>query len=92
MVKVELPEWEGFEKYIKESNIKEIKIQLQHDDNNSTVRIIGDNATLGSMTISGNGNRADFLRMRVKKERKFPFILESFEVNAGLWKGKFKRT
>lgn len=69
---------------------KELRIQLEHGDNAATVRIFADNTVLGSMTLSAGG-AVDILRMKIKKGWTLPFVLESFEVNAGIWKGTFKR-
>jgi len=45
MVEIEIVDWEGFEKYIKDTNPKELKVQLEHQDKTATIRIIADDVT-----------------------------------------------
>ena len=46
-----------------------------------------------SYTITGVGGNFEFVRFKVGKKKRlaFPFELESFEVNTGLLKTKFRR-
>lgn len=91
MVNVKLENWAGIEDYVKKQRPKQVVMRLDSDLNTITIRILADNVTLASMAVSAKVKDLQILRMKIKKGLEFPFTLESFEINAGLWKGKFKR-
>lgn len=91
MVKVELLHSKDLENYIKVKKPKELKIRLSYDGKSVTAKFLADNDVIAQHIISAKFTDFQIVRMRIGEGKKFPFMLESFEVNTGLWKGKFKR-
>ncbi|GEM_PF-5574446 len=74
----------------------EISVRLVVD--NGTVHLILDkkggkkNGTISFTTANGFQGDIDLFKFKIKKPQgRFPFELDSFEVNAGFIKGKFTR-
>jgi hypothetical protein len=88
--------WMGYEEFLEHGS--EISVQLAVDDGTVylTLNKTGGKKkgirTIGYTTTKGFQGNIDLFKFKIKKPQgRFPFELDSFEVNAGFIKGKFTR-